>query len=241
MPKSTKRSLDSRRQSTLTKPESSSPSIAQTTAPEYRVREDIELPSGMEPMLEIDKESSIYCYEVDQSKNVSKHHKAVESPDSVLDDTIGTYPHSEPIEIIGDGAKFIPLTEEEAKAALEEIPITYPDEDDEDYATYSIQEAAEAINTNTEKVVEMVKEGKLVGLELDPSDWRIPVAQIRDGTVASGLEIIKDIFESSEDLWQYLVTEQFTKDGWIKPLEVHFRNDLKEALIMAEELDLEYL
>lgn len=241
MPKSTKRSLFSRRQSARTKPESSSPSIAQTIAPGYRVREDIELPSGMEPMHEIVKVSTIYCHEFDQSRNVSKHHKTMETPDSVHDDTVGAYPHSEPIEIVGDGVKFIPLTEEEAKAALEEVPISYTDEDDEDYATYSIQEAAEALQTNIDKIVALVKEGKLVGLELDPSDWRIPVAQIRDGTVALGLEKIKDLFESSEDLWQYLVTEQFTKDGWIKPLEVHFRNDLKEALIMAEELDLEYL
>lgn len=241
MPKSTKKSLIGSRKTAQSKPELNSKSIAQSVASKYRVRADIELHEGIESMFEYDNESSLDGYTEDQSKNVSYPSKSMMSPDSILGDTLGSYPHSEPIEIIGDGAKFIPLTEEEARAALEEIPITYPDEDDEDYATYSIQEAAEALITTIEKVVELVKEGKLVGLKLDTSDWRVPAAQIRDGTVAPGLEKIKDIFENTEDLWQYLVTEQCTEDGWIQPLEVHFRNDLKEALIMAEELDLDYL
>ena len=241
MPKSTKKSLIGSRKTAQSKPESNSKSIAQSVASKYRVRADIELNEGIKPMFDYDKESSLYGDTDDQSKNVSYPSKNMKSPDSVLGDTVGSYPHSEPIEIIGDGAKFIPLTEEEAKAALEEIPVIYPDEDDEDYVTYSIQEAAEALTTNTEKVVELVKEGKLVGLKLDTSKWRIPAAQIRDGTFAPGLEKIKDIFENTEDLWQHLVTEQFTEDGWIKPLEVHFRNDLKEALIMAEEMDLDFL
>ena len=241
MPKSTKKPLVSCRKTAQSKPELNSKSIAQSVASKYRVRADIELHEGIESMFEYDNESSLLVYADEQSKNVSHHSKNMKSPDSVLGDTVASYPHSEPIDIIGDGVKFIPLTEEEAKAALEEIPVIYPDEDDEDYATYSIQDAAEALITNTEKVVELVKEGKLVGLKLDTSDWRVPAAQIRDGTVAPGLEKIKDIFENTEDLWQYLVTEQFTEDGWIQPLEVHFRNDLKEALIMAEELDLDYL
>ncbi len=146
----------------------------------------------------------------------------------------------EPIEVICDGIDSTQLTDDEAKAPLG-VPVIYLGEEDKDYATYSIEEAAEALNLKGSIVIELITAGKLVGLELETSDWRVPKAQIRDGMFALGLEKIKDTFMNNENLWQYLVTEQFDGDGWIRPLDVHFSGNIELALNMADHLDTDFL
>ena len=149
------------------------------------------------------------------------------------------YTPLEPLHIVGDGGKYPPLTEEEANAPLG-VPIVYADEDDEDYATFSVDEAATALNVSASTVIDLIMAGKLVGLDLETTDWRVPKAQIRDGMVAPGLEKIKDTFLDNENLWQYLITEQLGETGWVRPLDVHFQNNIKLALEMADHLGTDY-
>ena len=149
------------------------------------------------------------------------------------------YTPLEPLVIVGDAGEYPPLTEEEANAPLG-VPIIYAEEDDEDYATFSVDEAATVLNVSTSAVIDLIMAGKLVGLYLETPDWRVPKAQIRDGVVAPGLEKIKDTFPDNENLWQYLITEQLGESGWVRPLDIHFQNNIELALQMADHLGTDY-
>lgn len=45
---------------------------------------------------------------------------------------------------------------------------------------------------------------------------------------------------NNENLWQYLVTEQLGDVDWIKSIDVHFQNNIKLALEMADHFGTEF-
>ncbi len=142
--------------------------------------------------------------------------------------------------IIGDGGDMFLLSEEEAKAPLG-VPFVRVGEDDEDYATYSVEEAATQLNISPAIVLGWIKHGKLVGLELGKRGWRIPKIQIRGKQIAPGLDLIKDYFVDSEDQWHYLVTPQLIEGKSTRPIDLHFQNKLDFAIGLAEGMGTDFM
>ena len=144
-----------------------------------------------------------------------------------------------PIHIIGDGVGVVPLSDEEAKAPLD-IPKVYVGEENEYYATYSVNQAASKLNVEQSVVKRWINSGKLVGLVNKKGELRVPKAQIRDGRIAPYLDKLRHIFEKPADLWQYLVTEKLVQNEPIRPLDVHFQQNLRKALDLSVSLRMDF-
>lgn len=140
-------------------------------------------------------------------------------------------PAMEPIEFVGDGVGVVPLSDEEAKAPLG-VPINYIGEENEWYATYSIEQAACELNVRNFVVQRWIDSGRLVSMVDRNGDLRIPQAQIRNGQIAPYLEEIRQFFSGSVNLWQYLVTEFHVENEMIRPIDIHFQNNLELALML---------
>ena len=140
-----------------------------------------------------------------------------------------------PIHITGDGVGVVPLSDEEAKAPLD-IPKVYVGEENEYYATYSLEHAGSMLNVEQSVVIRWINSGKIVGLVNKKGELRVPKAQIRDGRIAPYLDKLRHIFENPADLWQYLVTEKLVQNESIRPLDVHFQQNLQRALDLSVSL-----
>ena len=238
MRKSTKKSRGKLPPSSRTQPKTESDRIAQLVAPANQIISDVKVPKSID--LSEDQTDDRLPKGL---KNRHIMHRS--SPSQNLKSRVqfisekSDHSTVEAVEIACDGVEYVPLAEEEANA-LHGIPVIDLGEDHEDYATYSVDVAAAALNVSASDVKVLIEKGKLVGLETESSNWRIPKAQIRDGSFAPGLELIKDTFMNSENLWQYLVTEQLGDVDWIKPIDVHFQNNIKLALEMADHLGTEF-
>ena len=151
-------------------------------------------------------------------------------------DAVSTLP---PIHVIGDGIGVVPLSNEDAKASLG-IPKVYVGEDNEYYATYSVSQAASQLNVEQFVVKRWIDSGKLVGLTNKKGELRVPKAQIRHGRIAPYLDKLRHIYEKPADLWQYLVTERFVENEQIRPLDVHFQENLRRALDLSVSLRMDF-
>ena len=239
MRKSTQKSRDCLIQSAPAHKKATAQDMAHTLETDDRVCADVESSKIIEPPLDFGEET----LRLDPANEPNEFRmEALRAPRSKeVKPRVSNmeYTPLEPLHIVGDAGDYPPLTEEEANAPLG-VPIIYADEDDEDYATFSVDEAATALNVSASTVIDLIMAGKIVGLDLETPDWRVPKAQIRDGVVAPGLEQIKDTFLDNENLWQYLITEQLGERGWVRPLDVHFQNNIELALEMADHLGTDY-
>ena len=112
--------------------------------------------------------------------------------------------------------------------------IVYISEEDEEkecyYATYSLEEAATALSIDVSTVSSLVNSGKLVGYGRKSGELRVPLAQIRNKIYAPALDKISKYFEAPKLKWDYLVYEQNVYNERVRPLEIHFRGDIKFAI-----------
>ena len=236
MPRTTTKPMGGRRQRSPNRGKAKFQNMEQTVTTEYQIRPNVASPSNTKHL----GEDTSDCDSV-RKKDVLSFYRSNNSKSSVPIRSSETDNASlETIEIVCDGVKSKQLTDEEANAPFG-VPVIFLGEEDKDYATFSIDQAAAALKLTTSNVIDLIEAGKLVGLDLDTSNWRVPKAQIRDGAFALGLEKVKDTFMNNENLWQYLVTEQFGGDGWIRPLDVHFSGNIDLALRMADHLDTVFL
>ena len=238
MRKSTKKSRCKLRPRSQTHPKAESRGMTQLVAPEYQISSDVKVPKRTDRSVDLSNHPLPKRMENRQKTPRSSRSTKLKSPVQVVTEE-SDCSLAEAVEIVCDGREYVPLNDGESQA-LDGIPIIHLGEDHEDYATYSVEEAAVALNLSTSVVKALIEKGKLVGLEMESSDWRVPKAQIRDGTFAPGLELIKDTFLNNENLWQYLVTEQLGDVDWIKPIDVHFQNNIELALDMADHLGMDY-
>lgn len=238
MQKSTKKSRGKLLPSSRPHPKTESGGMPHLVATEFQISSDVDVPKSIDLSVDLTDDALRKGFENRQNRQPSSPSKKLKSPVEIFAEKSDHSP-LEAVEIACDGVEYVPLTEEESMA-LHGIPIIELGEDHEDYATYSVDEAAAALKVSTSEVKALIAKGKLVGLNMESSNWRIPKAQIRDGTFAPGLELIKDTFMNNENLWQYLVTEQLGDVDWIKPIDVHFQNNIKLALEMADHLGTEF-
>ena len=238
MRKSTKKSRGKLRPRSRTHPKVESRVMAKLATPEYQIHSDVKVPKRTDRSVDLSDHPLPKRTKNYQKTPRSSRSTKLKSPVQVVTEESDCSP-AEAVEIVCDGREYVPLTDGESQA-LDGIPIIHLGEDHEDYATYSVEEAAVALNMSASDVKALIEKGKLVGLEMESSDWRVPKAQIRDGTFAPGLELIKDTFLNNENLWQYLVTEQLGDVDWIKPIDVHFQNNIELALDMADHLGMDY-
>lgn len=145
----------------------------------------------------------------------------------------------ERIELVGDGVGVVPLSDEEAKAPLG-VPINYIGEENEWYATYSIEQAACELNVRNFVVERWIESGRLVSMVDGNGDVRIPKAQIRNGQITPYLEDIRQFFSGSVNLWQYLVTEFCVENEMIRPIDIHFQKNLELALMLPYSLRTDF-
>lgn len=238
MQTSTKKSRGKLPPSSQPHPKTESGGMVQLVAPEFQISSDVEVLKSIDLSVDLTDDALPKGFESRQNRHHSSPSKKLSSPVEFFSDQSDHSP-LEAVEIPCDGVEYVPLTEEES-IALHGIPIIKLGEDHEDYATYSVDEAAAALKVGTSEVRALIAKGKLVGLNTESSNWRIPKAQIREGSFAPGLELIKDTFMNNVNLWQYLVTEQLGDVDWIKPIDVHFQNNIKLALEMADHLGTEF-
>ena len=237
--RSTQESRGSLRQLARPHPKTTTPNMAHAVETDDRVRPDV----GSRKIIE---------HPLDFSENIL-HFDSVDEPNKYRMEALRAprskevkprvsnmeYTPLEPLHIVGDAGDYPPLSEEEAIAPLG-VPIIYADDDDEYYATFSVEEVAIALNVSASTIIDLITAGQIVGLDLETTDWRVPKAQIRDGVIAPGLEKIKDTFLDNGNLWQYLITEQLGETGWVRPLDIHFQNNIELALQMADHLGTDY-
>ena len=134
--------------------------------------------------------------------------------------------------VVGSSQNLSPLTELEALATLEKTTV-YVGEENELYATYSTEEAAEKLNVGTSTIINLLESRKLVGFVEESGEWRIPKVQIRNGQVAPALEKVAGYFDDSLHLWHYLVRKQLLGEERVRPLELHFQNEIEFAVGLA--------
>ena len=146
---------------------------------------------------------------------------------------------TEPVGLVGDGVGVVPLLDEEAKAPLG-VPINYIGEENEWYATYSIEQAACELNVRNLVVERWIESGRLVSMVDGNGEARIPKAQIRNGQIAPDLEEITQFFSGPVNLWQYLVTEFHVENEMIRPTDIHFQKNLELALMLPYSIRTDF-
>lgn len=154
------------------------------------------------------------------------------------------YPFKNSITIIGSSVNTVPLSDEESEEALSDFMVYVSEEDEEKddfYATYSVNEAASALKEDINTVIKWLDAGKLVGYKRESGERRIPKAQIRNGKVAPALDKLTEFFVNPRLKWDYLVYEQSLGTERVRPLELHFRNDIKFAIGIAAGFGVDFM
>ena len=141
---------------------------------------------------------------------------------------------------VGSGRNLSPLSEQEVRKELEKVTV-YVGEGNEFYATYSTAEAAEKLSVDIATITKWIKARRLVGFKKKSGEWRIPKVQIRQGQIAPDLDKVADFFGDSVHLWHYLVKKQLLGDERIRPLELHFRNEIEFAVGLAKGYGMEFM
>ena len=168
--------------------------------------------------------------------SVSTNGVEVQTPNRISSEATSSL---QSVHIVGDGVGVVPLSDEEGKLPLG-IPVVYVDDKNEYYATFSVDQTASILEIEPSKVTRWIDSGKLVGFEDENGEMRAPKAQIRDGRVAPFLDKLAHIYEKPSDLWQYLVTEKRVQNERVRPLDVHFQEDLKRALNLSISLRMDF-
>ena len=134
--------------------------------------------------------------------------------------------------VVGSSQHLSPLTDLEAQEMLKNTTV-YVGEENELYATYSTEEAAEKLSVDISTITNLIESRRLVGFLEESGEWRIPKVQIRKGQVAPALDKVAGYFEDSLHLWHYLVRKQLLGEERVRPLELHFQNEIEFAVGLA--------
>lgn len=141
---------------------------------------------------------------------------------------------------VGSGRNLSPLSEQEVRKELEKVTV-YVGEGNEFYATYSTAEVAEELSVDIATIMKWIKARRLVGFKKKSGEWRIPKVQIRKGQIAPDMDKVAEFFGDSVHLWHYLVKKQLLGQERIRPLELHFRNEIEFAVGLAKGYGTEFM
>ena len=154
-----------------------------------------------------------------------------EHPSTQQTEQLKLKPQKEKI-VVGSNQNLSPLTDLEAQETLEKTTV-YVGEENELYATYSTEEAAEKLSVDIRTIINLVESRRLVGFVEESGERRIPKVQIRNGQVAPALDKVASYFDDSLHLWHYLVRKQLLGEEKVRPLELHFQNEIDFAVGLA--------
>ena len=154
-----------------------------------------------------------------------------EHPSTQQTEQLKLNPQKEKI-VVGSSQNLSPLTDIEALETLEKT-IVYVGEENELYATYSTEEAAEQLSVDISTIINLIESRRLVGFVEESGEWRIPKIQIRNGQVAPALDKVAGYFDDSLHLWHYIVRKQLLGEERVRPLELHFQNEIDFAVGLA--------
>ncbi len=189
------------------------------------------------PILTKNRQTSFYDESIDPfAESILTDSTKLQTPNINSSETT---PNLLPVNIVGDGIGIVPLSDEEANLPLG-VPVVYVEENNEYYATYSMEQAAAILEVEQFIVKKWVESGKVVGFVNKNGEMRVPKAQIRDGRIAPFLDKLTHIYEKPTDLWQYLVTEKLVQNELIRPLDVHFQEDLGRVLDLSVSLRMDF-
>ena len=194
---------------------------------------------GTSAALRIDRTNSIPSLTPEEAK--SKEEISVKAE---FKGTVREYRDGDRHLIFGSNYRRKPLTDDEAEARLKPYIVYISEEEEEKdryYATYSLEEAATALCIDVSTVSSLVNSGKLVGYKRKSGELRVPQAQIRNKTYAPALDKISKYFETPKLKWDYLVYEQNVYNECVRPIEIHFRGDIKFAIGLAAGYGVNFL